>query len=172
MVGRGTPAYAARVEKADVQSSGAVLEVRNLWLENPTPTPSREKLVAGVNFTVGQGEILGIADCSALVERRLCKSCFWPSPRHIQRGGQGEGQAGEDHQSGASKGSRYCDGDRRSEGRRTCPGRDNHRNVALPVTNTLCQLGIVRADKESGLAKSTMKNSMLLLTVQIKPWAR
>ncbi|MFZ0709663.1 MAG: sugar ABC transporter ATP-binding protein [Terrimicrobiaceae bacterium] len=156
MVGRELQ-DAARVEKVDVQSSGAVLEVRNLWLENPTPTPSREKLVAGVNFTVGQGEILGIGGLLGAGRTETLQVLFGLHPGTSGAEVKVKGKPVKITSPVRAKavGIAMVTEDRKGDG--LVLDATITRNVALPVTSTLCQFGIVRADKESGLAKSTMK---------------
>ena len=47
--------------KADASTRQPVLQVRNLRLEHPAPTPSRPMLVDRVSFSVAAGEVLGLA---------------------------------------------------------------------------------------------------------------
>ncbi len=47
--------------KSETATRKPVLEVRDLWLENPLPTSARPMLVQNVSFTVAAGEVLGLA---------------------------------------------------------------------------------------------------------------
>ena len=156
MVGRELQ-DAARVEKAVVQSSGAVLEVRNLWLENPTPTPSRERLVTGVDFTVGHGEILGIGGLLGAGRTETLQVLF--GLHHGTSGAEikvnGKPVQITSPVQAKAVGIAMVTEDRKGDG--LVLGATINRNVALPVTSILCQLGVVLTVKELDLTKSTMK---------------
>ena len=47
--------------KSETATRKPVLEVQNLWLENPAPTVARSMLVQNVSFSVVAGEVFGIA---------------------------------------------------------------------------------------------------------------
>ena len=156
MVGRELQ-DAARVEKVVAQSSGAVLEVRKLWLENPTPTPLRERLVTGVNFTVGHGEILGIGGLLGAGRTETLQVLFGLHPgtsgAEIKVNGKPVQITSPVHAKAA--GIAMVTEDRKGDG--LVLGATINRNVALPVTSILCQLGVVQAIQELDLAKSTMR---------------
>ena len=156
MVGRELQ-DAARVEKTVVQSPGPVFEVRNLWLENPTPTPSREKLVNGVNFTVGHGEILGFGGLLGAGRTETLRVLFGLHPGTSGADIKVNGKPVQITSPVRAKavGIAMVTEDRKGDG--LVLAATINRNVALPVTSTLCQMGIVRTDQELGLAKSTMK---------------
>jgi len=156
MVGRELQ-DAARVQKVVVQTPGPVLEVRDLWLENPTPTPSREKLVSGVNFTVGHGEILGIGGLLGAGRTETLQVLFGLHPNTSGAKIKVNGKQVEITSPVRAKavGLAMVTEDRKGDG--LVLGATINRNVALPVTSTLCHLGIVRADQELGLANATMK---------------
>src|SRR6516164_2586533 len=59
MVGREIQEMLAE-DKDAATVAKPMLEVRNLSLEHPSPTPSRPMLVQDINFSVGAGEVFGL----------------------------------------------------------------------------------------------------------------
>src|SRR5260221_5363253 len=59
MVGREIQEMLAE-DKSATRTAKPMLEVRNLSLEQPAPTPSRPMLVQDISFSVGAGEVFGL----------------------------------------------------------------------------------------------------------------
>src|SRR5260370_12543733 len=59
MVGREIQEMLAE-DKSATSTAEPMLEVRNLSLEHPAPTPSRPMLVRDISFSVGAGEVFGL----------------------------------------------------------------------------------------------------------------
>src|SRR5258708_34522418 len=59
MVGREIQEMLAE-DKSAAETARPMLEVRNLSLEHPSPTPSRPTVVQDVSFAVGAGEVFGL----------------------------------------------------------------------------------------------------------------
>jgi ABC-type sugar transport system ATPase subunit len=131
--------------------------VCNLWLENPTPTPSRERLVTGVNFTVGHGEILGIGGLLGAGRTETLQVLFGLHPGTSGAEIKVNGKPVQITSPVQAKavGIAMVTEDRKGDG--LVLGATINRNVVLPVTKILCQLGVVQMVKELGLARSTMK---------------
>ena len=53
-----------------------VLAVRNLWLSHPKPTAGRPRLVDGVSFDVGGGEVLGLAGLMGAGRSEVLETIF------------------------------------------------------------------------------------------------
>ncbi|MET0430406.1 MAG: sugar ABC transporter ATP-binding protein [Microvirga sp.] len=53
-----------------------VLSVRDLWLAHPKPTPGRPRLVDGVSFDVGRGEVLGLAGLMGAGRSEVLETIF------------------------------------------------------------------------------------------------
>ena len=53
-----------------------VLSVRSLWLAHPKPTAGRPRLVDGVSFDVGRGEVLGLAGLMGAGRSEVLETIF------------------------------------------------------------------------------------------------
>jgi ribose transport system ATP-binding protein len=133
------------------------LEVRNLSLEHPSPTPSRPMLVRNVNFAVGAGEVFGLGGLLGAGRTEILQILYGLHP------GTSAGQVlieGEPVQvlsprQAKTQGLALVTEDRKRDGLVLGAGID--RNIGLPVMRTLTHFGVVLPGKEKGLAQSMME---------------
>jgi ribose transport system ATP-binding protein len=148
--------------KAKPSSSGAAsvppaLEVRGLRLQNPTPSPSRPYLVAGVNFTVQPGEVFGLAGLLGAGRTEILEVIFGLHPQT---------SSGEIRLNGKpvrlrnpidakAAGIAFVTEDRKRDGLILNAGLD--RNAALTVMRMLASYGLVVKDREQQNATRTIQ---------------
>ena len=134
-----------------------VIEVRDLWLENPKPTRLRPRLLDGVSLEVGAGEVLGLAGLMGAGRTELLEALF---------GVRGEAGGGEIRVDGrpvvletplAAKaaGLALVTEDRKRDGLALGLGLD--RNLGLPVMPSLARFGLVMPRRERDLAARTIR---------------
>jgi ribose transport system ATP-binding protein len=155
MVGRELQEIMASAKLATTTSK-PVLTVRNLCLENPTPTPSRPMLVQDVNFSVAAGEILGLAGLLGAGRTEVLEVLFGLHP------GMSGGEILVDDRPIRllspvhAKAARIAliTEDRKRDGLILNSGID--RNAELPVMQTVASFGIVSGVEEKRLATATI----------------
>jgi ribose transport system ATP-binding protein len=135
-----------------------LLEVQNLWLQHPAPTPSRPKLAERVSFSVASGEVLGIAGLLGAGRTEILEVLFGLHPG--TSGGiirvAGELVQIRSPVEAKGHGIALVTEDRKRDGLILGFGID--RNVELPVLRTIARLGMVSRPNEIGLAEQTIRD--------------
>jgi ribose transport system ATP-binding protein len=156
MVGREIQEMLAE-DKTTTRTAKPMLEVRNLSLEHPAPTPSRPMLVQDISFSVGAGEVFGLGGLLGAGRTEVLQvlyglhpgtsdSNIWIEGKPVQILGPVQAKA---------RGIALVTEDRKRDGLVLGAGID--RNIGLPVMRTLTHLGIVLPGKEKELAKSIIR---------------
>jgi ribose transport system ATP-binding protein len=156
MVGREIQEMFAQ-DKSSTAAAKPVLEVRNLSLENPTPTPMRPMLVQDVSFSVKAGEVLGLGGLLGAGRSEILQVLYglhtgtsrgdmWIDGSPVRIFGPVQAKA---------NGIALVTEDRKRDGLILGAGID--RNIGLPVTRTLSHLGFVLVAKERALAESMIR---------------
>jgi ribose transport system ATP-binding protein len=156
MVGREIQEMLAE-DKDAANVAKPMLEVRNLSLEHPAPTPSRPMLVRDVNFAVGAGEVFGLGGLLGAGRTEILQILYGLHP------GTSDGQIlieGEPVQvlsprQAKTHGLALVTEDRKRDGLVLGAGID--RNIGLPVMRTLTHFGVVLPGREKALAQSMMQ---------------
>jgi ribose transport system ATP-binding protein len=156
MVGREIQEMLAE-DKSATAVAKPMLEVRNLSLEHPSPTPSRPMLVQDVNFAVGAGEVFGLGGLLGAGRTEILQILYGLHP------GTSDGQIlieGEPVHvlsplQAKAHGLALVTEDRKRDGLVLGAGID--RNIGLPVMRTLTHLGIVLPGREKALAQSMVQ---------------
>ena len=156
MVGREIQEMLAQ-DKSMTTTAKPMLEVRNLSLEHPSPTPSRPRLVQDVSFTVGAGEVFGLGGLLGAGRTEILQVLYGLHP------GTSDGEIlleGEPIQvlsplEAKANGLALVTEDRKRDGLVLGAGID--RNIALPVLRTLTHFGLVLPGKEKSLAQSMIR---------------
>jgi ribose transport system ATP-binding protein len=156
MVGREIQEMLAE-DKSAATAAKPMLEVRNLSLEHPSPTPSRPMLVQDVNFAVGAGEVFGLGGLLGAGRTEILQVLYGLHP------GTSDGEIlieGEPVNvlsplQAKAYGLALVTEDRKRDG--LVLGAGIHRNVGLPVMRTLTHLGIVLPGREKALAQSMVQ---------------
>jgi ribose transport system ATP-binding protein len=157
MVGREIQEMFAQDKKA-TKTAKPILEVRNLSLENPKPTPMRPMLVQDVSFSVNAGEVLGLGGLLGAGRSEILQVLYGLHPGTSDGDIWVEGSPARilgPIQAGAH-GIALVTEDRKRDGLILGAGID--RNIGLPVTRILSWLGIVLAAKERELAVSMIRD--------------
>ena len=156
MVGREIQEMLAEDKDATTVAK-PMLEVRNLSLEHPSPTPSRPMLLQDVNFAVGAGEVFGLGGLLGAGRTEILQVLYGLHP------GTSDGQIlieGEPVQvlsplQAKAHGLALVTEDRKRDGLVLGAGID--RNIGLPVMRTLTHFGIVLPGRETTLAQSMVQ---------------
>jgi ribose transport system ATP-binding protein len=155
MVGRELQEVIA-TGKSDTATRKPVLEVSNLWLENPAPTLARPMLVQNVSFSVAAGEVFGIAGLLGAGRTETLEVIFGlhkgTSGGKIQI--EGKGVRISSPVDAKQAGIALVTEDRKRDGLVLGAGID--RNVELPVLRTIASFGLVSGAKELRLADQTI----------------
>jgi ribose transport system ATP-binding protein len=135
-----------------------LLEVQNLWLEHPAPTPSRPNLAERVSFSVASGEVLGIAGLLGAGRTEILEVLFGLHPGTSGGTIRVAGQLVQIRSPVEAKGHGIAlvTEDRKRDGLILEFGID--RNVELPVLRTIARLGMVSRPNEIGLAEQTIRD--------------
>ena len=156
MVGREIQEMLAE-DKDATMAAKPMLEVRNLSLEHPSPTPNRPMLVQDVNFAVGAGEVFGLGGLLGAGRTEILQILYGLHPGtsdgHILIEGKPV-QVLSPLQAKA-QGLALVTEDRKRDGLVLGAGID--RNIGLPVMRELTHLGIVLPGREKALAQSMMQ---------------
>jgi len=156
MVGREIQEMLAE-DKGTTKAAQPILEVRDLSLEHPSPTPNRPMLIQEVSFSVGAGEVLGLGGLLGAGRTEVLQVLSGLHPgtsdgdisiqgRPVQILGPVEAKA---------LGVALVTEDRKRDGLILGAGID--RNIGLPVMERLTRFGVVLPGKEKALAESMMK---------------
>jgi ribose transport system ATP-binding protein len=156
MVGREIQEMLAE-GKETAKAAKPMLEVRNLSLEHPSPTPNRPTLVQDVSFSVGAGEVFGLGGLLGAGRTEVLQVLFglhsgtsdgdiWIEGKPVKILGPVQAKA---------LGVALITEDRKRDGLILGAGID--RNVGLPVMQTLTRFGFVLAGKEKALAESMIR---------------
>ncbi|MBV9391251.1 MAG: sugar ABC transporter ATP-binding protein [Verrucomicrobia bacterium] len=142
--------------KHETATQQPVLEVRNLWLEHPNPTPNRQELIHHVSFSVAKGEVLGLAGLLGAGRTETLEVLFG---LHAGTAGGAIFVAGRPVQlnnpaQAKAIGIALVTEDRKRDGLLLNSGID--RNVELPVMRKLASFGIVSRIREKELANQTI----------------
>jgi ribose transport system ATP-binding protein len=134
------------------------LEVRNLSLEHPNPTPNRSMLIRNISFSVMAGEVFGIAGLLGAGRSETLETIFGLHPGtaggEIRVFGTRMTMTGPAAAKGA--GIAFVTEDRKRDGLILDVGID--RNVELPVMPSVSRFGVVFANRESDLAKRAISD--------------
>lgn len=133
------------------------LEVRGLRLPNPTPSPSRPYLVAGVNFTVQPGEVFGLAGLLGSGRTEVLEAIFGLHARTSSGEIRLNGRPVQLRHPIDAKaaGIAFVTEDRKRDGLILNAGLD--RNAALTVMRMLASYGLVVKDREQQNATRTIQ---------------
>ncbi len=149
MVGRELQEWFVGGKKpAQVAERRPALEVLDLRLPNPTPSPSRPDLLAGVSFAVHPGEVFGLAGLLGAGRTETLETIFG---LHAQRASgtirvDGVTRRFRSAQDAKAAGLAFVTEDRKRDGLLLEAGLD--RNAALPVMRRLAEYGVVLAARE------------------------
>jgi ribose transport system ATP-binding protein len=144
--------------KSETATRKPVLEVRDLWLENPLPTSARPMLVQNVSFTVAAGEVLGLAGLLGAGRTETLEVLF--GLHSGASGGEVRIEGKEIHLltpvAAKAAGMAFVTEDRKRDGLVLGAGID--RNAELAVLRTIAAFGVVSADGELELAECTIRD--------------
>jgi ribose transport system ATP-binding protein len=156
MVGREIHEMLAE-DKGTTRAAKPLLEVRNLSLEHPSPTPNRPMLLQDVSFSVGAGEVFGLGGLLGAGRTEVLQVLYGLHPGTSDSDIRIEGKPVQILGPVQAKtlGIALITEDRKRDGLILGAGID--RNIGLPVMRTLTHLGIVLLRKERALARSMMR---------------
>ena len=144
--------------RSETATRKPVLEVQNLWLENPAPTLARSMLVWNVSFSVVAGEVFGIAGLLGAGRTETLEVLFG-----LHAGTSGgeiriEGKTIRllNPVDAKAAGIALVTEDRKRDGLVLGAGID--RNAELAVLRTIAAFGLVSSNAELELAERTIKN--------------
>jgi ribose transport system ATP-binding protein len=144
--------------RSETATRKPVLEVQNLWLENPAPTLARSMLVWNVSFSVVAGEVFGIAGLLGAGRTETLEVLFGlhagPSGGEIRI--EGEIIRLLSPVDAKAAGIALVTEDRKRDGLVLAAGID--RNAELAVLRTIAAFGLVSSNRELELAEQTIKN--------------
>jgi ribose transport system ATP-binding protein len=131
-----------------------LIDVRNLWLEHPRPTPLRPRLVDNVSFSVAAGEVFGLGGLLGAGRTETLEVLFGLHP--ATSGGvvriRGKTTRILSPVLAKEAGISLVTEDRKRDGLILGAGID--RNVGLPVTRLLAHFGVVSNTLEQALASA------------------
>jgi ribose transport system ATP-binding protein len=144
--------------RSETATRKPVLEVQNLWLENPAPTVARSMLVQNVSFSVVAGEVFGIAGLLGAGRTETLEVLFG---LHAGTSGgeiriEGETIRLLNPVDAKAAGIALVTEDRKRDGLVLGAGID--RNAELAVLRTIAAFGLVSSNGELELAERTIKN--------------
>jgi ribose transport system ATP-binding protein len=144
--------------RSETATRKPVLEVQNLWLENPAPTVARSMLVWNVSFSVVAGEVFGIAGLLGAGRTETLEVLFG---LHAGTSGgeiriEGESVRLLNPVDAKAAGIALVTEDRKRDGLVLGAGID--RNAELAVLRTIAAFGLVSSNGELELAERTIKN--------------
>ena len=144
--------------RSETATRKPVLEVQNLWLENPAPTVARSMLVRNVSFSVVAGEVFGIAGLLGAGRTETLEVLFG---LHAGTSGgeiriEGERARLLNPVDAKAAGIALVTEDRKRDGLVLGAGID--RNAELAVLRTIAAFGLVSSNGELELAERTIKN--------------
>jgi ribose transport system ATP-binding protein len=156
MVGREIQEMLAE-DKSATKKAKPMLEVRNLSLEHPSPTPSRPMLVQDISFSVGAGEVLGLGGLLGAGRTEVLQVLYGLHPGTSDADIRIEGKPVQilGPVQAKARGIALVTEDRKRDGLILGAGID--RNIGLPVMRTLTHLGIVLPGREKALAESMIR---------------
>jgi ribose transport system ATP-binding protein len=141
-------------DKDSAASREPLIEVRNLWLEHPRPTPLRPMLVDHVSFSVAAGEVFGLGGLLGAGRTETLEVLFGLHPG--TSGGairiRGKSVRILSPVQAKEAGISLVTEDRKRDGLILGAGID--RNVGLPVTRLLAHFGVVSDALERTLART------------------
>jgi ribose transport system ATP-binding protein len=143
--------------KAAATTRRPVLEVKNLWLEHPAPTPSRPMLVDRLSFSVAAGEVLGLAGLLGAGRTETLEVLFGLHPEF--GGGEvfvnGHRVALRSPAEAKQHGIALVTEDRKRDGLILGAGID--RNAELTVMGSISNFGVVSKREERQVALRTIQ---------------
>jgi ABC-type sugar transport system ATPase subunit len=144
--------------KSGTATREPVLEVQNLRLENPAPTVARSMLVQNVSFSVGSGEVFGIAGLLGAGRTETLEVLFGLHPGTSGGEVRIEGEAIRllNPVDAKAAGIALVTEDRKRDGLVLGAGID--RNAELAVLRTISAFGLVSAQEELELAGRTIRD--------------
>ena len=155
--------------RSETATRKPVLEVQNLWLENPAPTIARSMLVWNVSFSVVAGEVFGIAGLLGACRTETLEVLFG---LHAGTSGgeiriEGERARLLNPVDAKAAGIALVTEDRKRDGLVLGAGID--RNAELAVLRTIAAFGLVSSNGELELAERTIKNLAIQATGPRQP---
>ncbi|HEY0793245.1 MAG TPA: sugar ABC transporter ATP-binding protein [Chthoniobacterales bacterium] len=160
MVGRELQEWIGAAEqagdKADRENRPPVLSVQGLCLRNPTPSPQRPDLFAGVSFDVYPGEIFGLAGLLGAGRTEVLETLFGLHP-YASEGKvflEGKLLPLRHPMDAKAAGIAFVTEDRKRDGLILDAGLD--RNAALPIMRLLAAYGVVVPSREENGARATI----------------
>jgi ribose transport system ATP-binding protein len=131
-----------------------LIDVRNLWLEHPRPTPLRPRLVDNVSFSVAAGEVFGLGGLLGAGRTETLEVLFGLHPATSGGVVRIRGKTARILSPVLAKeaGISLVTEDRKRDGLILGAGID--RNVGLPVTRLLAHFGVVSNTLEQALASA------------------
>src|ERR1700751_2639926 len=144
-------------DKGTTKAVKPMLEVRNLSLEHPSPTPNRPMLVQEVSFSVGVGEVFGLGGVLGAGRTEVLQILYGLHPGTSDGDVLIEGKPVQilGPMQAKALGIALITEDRKRDGLVLGAGID--RNIGLPVMKTLTRFGIVLPGKEKALAQSMIR---------------
>jgi ribose transport system ATP-binding protein len=144
--------------KSKTATRKPVLEVSNLWLQNPAPTLARPMLVQNVSFWVASGEVLGIAGLLGSGRTETLEIIFGLHPGTAGGEIRIEGKKTRllNPVDAKAAGIALVTEDRKRDGLVLGAGID--RNAELPVLPTIAAFGLVSGTEELKLADQTIEH--------------
>jgi ribose transport system ATP-binding protein len=154
MVGRDVQEFFARHQ---TPAGRVVLEVEDLWLEQPAASAGRRRSVDGVSFSVRAGEVLGIAGLLGAGRTELLETLFGASIGEVGGRVRLEGMPIDIGSPAAAKraGLALVTEDRRRDGLVLDAALDF--NLALPTVSELATCGIVSRARERRRAEEAVR---------------
>jgi len=144
--------------KSETTTQKPVLEVQDLWLENPSPTAARPLLVQNVSFTVAGGEVLGLAGLLGAGRTETLEVLFGlhsgTSGGHVRI--EGKDVHLLNPVAAKAAGMALVTEDRKRDGLVLGAGID--RNAELAVLRTIAAFGLVSTEGEVELAARTIRD--------------
>jgi ribose transport system ATP-binding protein len=160
MVGRELQEWIGAAEraadKADRENRPPVLSIRGLSLRNPTPSPLRPDLFAGVSFDVYPGEVFGLAGLLGAGRTEVLETLFGLHP-YTSEGRvllEGKPLPLRGPMDAKAAGIAFVTEDRKRDGLILDAGLN--RNAALPVMRLLAAYGLVVSSREQQNARATI----------------
>jgi ribose transport system ATP-binding protein len=154
MVGRDLQEFFAAHQKP---AGRVVLEVEDLWLEQPAGSPGRQRIIDGVSFGVRAGEVFGIAGLLGAGRTELLETLFGANSGEAGGRVRLDGRPIDIGSPAAAKraGLALVTEDRRRDG--LVLDAAIGFNLALPTVSELATLGLVSGVRERGRAQEAIR---------------
>jgi ribose transport system ATP-binding protein len=143
--------------KTESATRKPMLEIRNLSLEHPSPTPLRQTLVENINLVVAAGEVVGIGGLLGAGRTEILEVIFGlhPGTSRAEIKIDGTPVRLQSPVQAKAAGIALVTEDRKRDGLILDFGID--RNVELPVMRSVAGFGLVSRTGEEALASQTIR---------------